>query len=71
MKPTEPKSECTYTGCEETATRIAAIRSPIGRPTVYVCPYCETHAQDVVATGGYFAAGPALADDLRSIEGVR
>ena len=63
--------ECTNSMCEETATKVMTWPMS-GGTCAFVAPYCDTHAEEIRrGPGGAFACGPALSEDIRSIEGVR
>lgn len=64
--------QCTTQGCREKARRIVAWKGRGGPRAIFVAPYCENHAADIeVDMGGCPAAGPALSDSAREIEGIR
>jgi hypothetical protein len=65
------KVKCTYFGCEEPATRVFAQPPSATVRCVHVAPYCGKHAEGIEKDGGIAAAGPALSEDVRSIEGIR
>ena len=63
-------AECTNSTCEATATAVMAWGMP-GR-CVFVAPYCDDHAAEVIRhEGAVFAAGPALSDQVSAIAGIR
>lgn len=62
---------CQNSTCEAEATTVMALPSKIVAPSVYVSPYCSEHAAEVKGMGGFFAAGPALSEPAREIEGIR
>lgn len=63
-------AHCTNATCEAVATRVMAM-PPTPRPAFYVAPYCDDHAEEIVQMGGWAASGPARAEEMRGIEGVR
>jgi hypothetical protein len=63
-------ARCNNSTCEADATRVMAM-PPGAAACVFVSPYCDEHAEEIVQMGGWAAAGPALAEELRGIEGVR
>lgn len=60
--------ECNYSGCEEEATQILAM-DLLGGRSVLVAPYCDKHPDPEM--GARPAAGPALSEEARKIEGIR
>jgi hypothetical protein len=66
----EEAVECTNAICDAPATRIMAMA--LGSvPCHFIAPYCDAHAQAVAGEGGLPAAGPALSEAAREIEGIR
>ena len=56
--------------CPNEATHVIAFPMLQGR-AMFVAPYCDEHATAVAFDrGGVPAAGPALADETRLIEGI-
>lgn len=63
--------ECTNSICHAEATKVMAYEG-LGVRCMFVAPYCDEHAEDVARHSGAIpAAGPALSEDVRGIEGVR
>jgi hypothetical protein len=62
--------KCNYTGCEKAATRVMAM-PPRHVRCIHVAPFCTKHAEGIEKEGGLPAAGPALSEDVRDIEGIR
>lgn len=57
--------------CPHEAKHIIAWPMLLGR-SMFVAPYCDDHAADIEFDhGGVPAAGPALCDEARKIEGIR
>ena len=65
----DEKPRCTNSTCDRLATRIAG--NAMQASCIYVAPYCEMHAREVVEGGGRYVAGPALSLECAEIEGIR
>lgn len=64
--------ECTNAVCSKTATRVMAVPHHGGSwSCVYVSPYCDEHTSEVESFGAVPAAGPALSEQARKIDGIR
>lgn len=64
--------KCTTQACRRKARKIVAWEGRGGPRAIFVAPYCAEHAADIeVDLGGRPAAGPALSDEAREIEGIR
>jgi hypothetical protein len=63
--------KCNNSDCEKDATGIMAWPTFDGR-CLFVAPFCSKHRMEVIAhMGGLPAAGPALSDEAKEIEGIR